>query len=860
MGLIKRHKIEIEVKTDVTPRSGFVLDLKSQQNNECRASGAQILGLHDAGAFKYDSGSTGAAKRRPNDFHFNWLKQIDKHRFLGVWAWRQRLQAWDDKLGILKNKLEFKTKNFLVRGRSIFNRDRQRLSSFKEATINYYREELNNVKNISSEAIKLAGEREGKKQKQKAGRLVLILIGLMLLVVLPIKILTYYRLWQNQTSIKNNGEAAVNDLSSALMSAGNLQLNGSSANFAAAEAKFFAAQNDLRALDELTTALARLSRNPQAKLAVSAPQIMAVGASASTLGSDLSSAIAALLPFKADNLSAQINDFVLKGNLAINDSKILQKQLAEIDPSSLPDKYRDQFSNLKSQFNLFGDSLENFVDLASGLNNFLGASGSKRYLLVFQNNSELRASGGFIGSYALIDFKAGRLSNIEVPAGGAYDTRYGLRVSVAPPKPMLLVTPPWHFWDANWWPDFKLSAENLAWFYENSGGSSVDGIISLTPTVLEDLLKVTGPIDMTKDYGLVITSDNFWEVTEGWVEKAGNPTAYASSSSAGQKLAGDLQNNSKLASTKTYEPKKIIGDLMNRILEELPKRMSQDKILQLSSLMVDDLQSKQILFYFKDPDLQNKIEANSWAGRIKDAPIDYLQVVDTNIHGAKTDRVIDQKINQVIDIDNNGQAVETLTIVRRHNGVLGQPFVGVNNINWLRVYTPLHSRLLSASGFSVPTSTPFNTSSPTWQNNELVALAESQTKIDPSSGLEIYPESDKTVFAGWSQIEPGATATITLKYALPEKLPRLASQGFWGKLSDFFFGKSSPFFKYSLLTQKQAGAKAGDYQINLNLPTDQKIFWKYPENSVIMESAWSASSTLKSDEFYSLLIGPKLAP
>ena len=62
----------------------------------------------------------------------------------------------------------------------------------------------------------------------------------------------------------------------------------------------------------------------------------------------------------------------------------------------------------------------------------------KRYLLIFQNNTEMRASGGFMGSFAVMDFSNGQVSNLNVPGGGTYDTEAGLKSKIVAPKPLQL--------------------------------------------------------------------------------------------------------------------------------------------------------------------------------------------------------------------------------------------------------------------------------------------------------------------------------------------------------------------------------------------------------------------------------------
>jgi len=131
-----------------------------------------------------------------------------------------------------------------------------------------------------------------------------------------------------------------------------------------------------------------------------------------------------------------------------------------------------------------------------------------------------------------------------------------MTVSVKAPEPLWLVNPLWHFWDANWWPDWPTTAKNLMWFYEKSGGSTVDGVVTFTPTVVEKLLDITGPIDMSEEYGVIIDSNNFWETTQKIVEHENllltHPDETVAFQASTEKISSDiplyqdLENNTEI--------------------------------------------------------------------------------------------------------------------------------------------------------------------------------------------------------------------------------------------------------------------------------------------------------------------------
>jgi len=79
---------------------------------------------------------------------------------------------------------------------------------------------------------------------------------------------------------------------------------------------------------------------------------------------------------------------------------------------------------------------------------------------------------------------------------GIFNVDGQLHEKIIPPRPIQKISTAWSMHDANWFADFPTSAQKIQWFYEKTGGPTTDGIISLTPTLIERLLGLTGPIPM----------------------------------------------------------------------------------------------------------------------------------------------------------------------------------------------------------------------------------------------------------------------------------------------------------------------------------------------------------------------------
>jgi len=192
--------------------------------------------------------------------------------------------------------------------------------------------------------------------------------------------------------------------------------------------------------------------------------------------------------------------------------------LVKADSSVLPEKEAERLKKIQKEAPALLTLLTDLTNVTAVGADVLGGNGTRRYLLVFQNNTELRATGGFIGSFAEIQITDGAVSKLLVPGGGSYDLQGQLKRTIIAPKPLQLLRERWEFQDANWFPDYPTSARTIMELYEASGGPTMDGVIAVNATYIADLLNLLGPVDLTDEYGRVITKENFLEETQKIVE------------------------------------------------------------------------------------------------------------------------------------------------------------------------------------------------------------------------------------------------------------------------------------------------------------------------------------------------------
>jgi len=482
----------------------------------------------------------------------------------------------------------------------------------------------------------------------------------------------------------------------------------------------------------------------------------------------------------------------------------------------LPEDKREQFNKVVSYLSVLNTDLKEISSLSDSLYDILGKENRRRYLFIFQNNNEIRPTGGFIGSFALVDIDRGEIKSIELPGGGSYSVQGQLLENVVSPEPLHLVNAKWEMQDANWFPDFPTSAEKIKWFYEKSGGPTIDGVIAMNASFIPNLLEITKPIDLPQ-YGKTLSASNFIEETQKAVE-----------------FEYDKAEN---------KPKQILADLAPELLKRIFSAEGEE-LLAVSQVFKTGLDEKDIQLYFTNEGVQNKFSEYNWTGELKDSSKDYLQVVNANIRGYKTDAFIKQNVNLISDVSANGEITNTVTITREHTGKESDVFGRQSNIDYLRIYVPFGSTLISAQGFSEIPTEAFEIADDTWKPDELLNKVQGTKTVDADSKTSINTEFNKTVFGNWIQTDPGEKQTVILKYKLPFTIAKETVQKKWYEI--YKAAESSKPF-YSLFLQKQSGVENTTYTATINFPENLKVSWKYPEITELTNNSVQLTSNNKKD-------------
>ena len=501
------------------------------------------------------------------------------------------------------------------------------------------------------------------------------------------------------------------------------------------------------------------------------------------------------------------------------------KDLQDISTGILPQDLQVYFDNLKEYLPKTINDLENLNEVFDVLINILGHSSQQRYLVLFQNNNELRATGGFLGSFALTDLSKGKIINLEVPERGLYDLEAGQKVKIKSPKALSIINPHFNIWDANWWPDFPTSAKKISEFYANAENTSIDGVISINASVLQELLTILGPI-ILDEYNITVTENNVFDV---------------------------LQEETELNYNKEENtPKAVIADLVPIVLDRLLSDISNNK--EVLSLFVQMLANKNIQIYLNNEGAQEKIHDFAWSGEILSNDKDYLNIINTNIAGGKTDNDIYQIIDHQAEITNTGDIINTVRITRTNKGDENNIFAGLEggNVSYIRIFTPLNSEFIEAKGFDKISEEHFDPSSELAIEDNILRFEEDKM-IDGKSNTEIFTSLNKTVFANWMALKPGETKTVSVKYKLPFKLDLHTSLvNNWTKI---FMGDLK-LDNYSILMQSQSGRDNTVINSSVLLPNDIKVIWNIAteeDKMSITDYLVSYSNELISDQYFGFI-------
>lgn len=386
----------------------------------------------------------------------------------------------------------------------------------------------------------------------------------------------------------------------------------------------------------------------------------------------------------------------------------------------------------------------------------LGEAGPVNYLLLAENSDELRATGGFISTMGLMTLERGKLLQMNIQDSYSYD-----HFSVDhpdPPQPMrqYMGIDLWATRDGNWSPDFPTTARAVEDLYHLENTGAISAVVAFDLYAVQAVVRAVGPLDLPK-YGDQINGDNVLsKMRDYWSEPQ----------------PADWQTHRK----------DFVGVMASAVLENLQQPEQLDHLGGLVQMLKQILDERHIQAYFYLPAAQELLTQQGWDGAVlSNSGGDYVLALDTNMGYNKVNVNVEKRMEYQVTLAHAAAPTARLTITYiNHSRVqteceqyhlyrAAQYDLWTNDCYWnyLRLYVPDGSTLISTKGLS---------------------------EIENLPG-----EKEKAVWGGFLLVPAAESRTVQFVYTLPTME------------SD----------SYSLLLQKQAGTEAVPVTVRLILPVGQ---------------------------------------
>ncbi len=418
-----------------------------------------------------------------------------------------------------------------------------------------------------------------------------------------------------------------------------------------------------------------------------------------------------------DNIATDLE--TMKTELAYIDEKRYPESIKGIPARSYVVQAHEVSAGAANALTEFRPVLEQLPAVA-------GSNGRKKYFIMFQNDKELRPSGGFMTGYALIYVENGKVTPDKSDDIYTLDQQFKQKLPIPPELGKYLTTETrWNLRDMNIYPDFKQSMSTFDQYYRTlpDGAKDIDGIIAVDTQVLTDLVKVLGPVEVP-GFGTFSAEKSAGcdcaQIIGALSEITDRPTPYARTDRKG--ILGPMMRN---ILTKAYGAPKT----------EWPT---------LFETAWQNIQGRHVQFYFFDQNAQSAAEVAGAAGRMQLDPKapDFLAVVDANLGGAKSNLYVTNNIEQTVSAPKDGVITKkvTLTYKNNHAGSNCNLEAGLLCLNapmpdWNRLYLPKGAKLISSNGYK--------------------------------SDAKQYDVGDFTVIDGQFTLQPNSQAKVVIEYTVP---------------------------------------------------------------------------------------------
>ena len=419
-------------------------------------------------------------------------------------------------------------------------------------------------------------------------------------------------------------------------------------------------------------------------------------------------------------------------------------------------------------------------DLAQFGPDLLGATEPKTYLIVAQNNDELRPTGGFISAIGTLTLNQGQIQAFTFEDIYQVDD-FSQPYPDAPPQLLrYMLSEIWLARDSNWSPDYPTSVETLRKLYGISRDADVDGVISVDQVALQQIVQALEPVQVA-----------------GWPEPA-----------TGENVIDLIRLSwSPEGDFSGWDPewwrnrKNFMGDLAGSLRERVetaPQSLDPAKVLRAALNILDERHAQ---IWLADEAAQDWVQQRGWDGAIWPTDGDYLMVVDSNLGFNKANAAVQLSIEYEVDLQEDGDPSATLRLMHKNNSqgesaCVHRPRYGadyqeiINRCYWtyLRIYVPQESHLLEATPHAL--------------SGEFLLSGQDE----PAQVEMLSSEGGKSVWGTLLMVPHSQALTTTLHYSLPPNVIEKTDAG----------------WRYRLTVQKQAGTQANRLRVVVKLPQGRR--------------------------------------
>lgn len=373
-------------------------------------------------------------------------------------------------------------------------------------------------------------------------------------------------------------------------------------------------------------------------------------------------------------LMQQLEPDLYDANRAINN----------MNPNRMPTILRQKGLSVSS-LKALSETIIHWIPAMTGphpiLANLLGLPQPKRYLVIFQNSGELRATGGFMTAYAFVTFNDGKIGKIVSHNIQTLDRQVTYHPAAPVPVQYLPVTY-WHLRDSNTGmpgtsgvPDVPEAVNNFMQFYNSIPNAPyINGIVLVNTWFVDGLIADMGGLTVPTVPGksIHLTPQNANYEMEMMAEGGALPPR---------------------------ERKSFIGTMMKELMHDIFHGHISE-LLKVAGTTSQGLDDEQLMMYFHNAAAERLVAEHNWGGIIP-AHVhgDFVEVVDENLLGHKDNYWMHESYAVNIKTE-DGRNLETVTIhwVEPAIVVPKPPYLVVPYHSWVTVFAPTGSQYVSMTG------------------------------------------------------------------------------------------------------------------------------------------------------------------